>query len=63
MRVGGLNLGTVGNRKHTYFFVWPKLARVATSVLLKDCRQIRFQIFQIPVGPKKSLKGLKFVSC
>ena len=21
--VGDLNLGTVGNRKHTYFFVWP----------------------------------------
>ena len=24
IRVGDLNLGTVGNRKHTYFFVWPK---------------------------------------
>ena len=23
LRVGDLNLGTVGNRKHTYFFVWP----------------------------------------
>ena len=23
IRVCGLNLGTVGNRKHTYFFVWP----------------------------------------
>ena len=22
--VGDLNLGTVGNRKHAYFFVWPK---------------------------------------
>ena len=25
IRVGDLNLGTVGNRKHTYFFVWPKV--------------------------------------
>ena len=23
IRVGDLNLGTHGNRKHTYFFVWP----------------------------------------
>ena len=23
LRVGDLNLGMVGNRKHTYFFVWP----------------------------------------
>ena len=22
-KVGDLNLGKVGNRKHTYFFVWP----------------------------------------
>ena len=25
IRVGDLNLGTVGSRKHTYFFVWPYL--------------------------------------
>ena len=24
IKVGDLNLGKVGNRKHTYFFVWPK---------------------------------------
>ena len=23
-RVGDLSLGTVGNRKHIYFFVWPE---------------------------------------
>ena len=23
LRVDDLNLGTVGNRKHTYYFVWP----------------------------------------
>ena len=27
IRAGDLNLGTVGNRKHTYFFVWPKVIR------------------------------------
>ena len=32
--VGDLNLGTVGNRKHTYFFVWP-FKIVATKIGLK----------------------------
>ena len=39
-RVGDLNLGTVGNRKHTYFYVWPNIfffkifAQISASTFL-----------------------------
>ena len=37
IRVGDLSLGTLGNRKHTYFFVWP-YAKKTPKDSIKKCK-------------------------
>ena len=42
--VGDLNLGTVGNRKHTYFYVWPNRQQPIGTAVATDVPNRNFKV-------------------